>query len=95
MCGIEALLLALALGSELVEKKHSGPVTSINAVCGCECLGVGTSAYYMCEGAKAAAREEAEREHNRKVDEFKQIVKMCGAKPARDMTIGTDAREIK
>lgn len=81
MCGLEALMLALKLASELVVPQYDDniSITSINAVCGCECANT-HSEQLRCQAARLESRAMAVAAHNAKVKEFQQMTKMCNVK---------------
>jgi len=77
MCGLEALMLALKLATELVQPSSSWyPDMIVDASCsGCRC--VQGSAWHRCQAEKVEREAEEIRIHNAKVKEFQAIVKMC------------------
>ena len=81
MCGLEALMLALKLASDLVEPRYDPNVaiTSINAVCGCGCLTT-HSEQLRCQAAELESQAERIAAHNAKVKEFRQILRKCKVK---------------
>ena len=77
MCGAEALLLALKLGSELVKPESIDTgIRTVNAVCICCLPTAGQSA--MCEAQRLVDAEKRAEERNAKVKEYQAIAAKCG-----------------
>lgn len=81
MCGAEALLLALKLAMPLVSYERDTSLDSMTLECSgsCFCMNSGAS-YYRCMAEIEEAKATRIAEHNKKVDEFRGIAKMCGVK---------------
>lgn len=80
MCGLEALMLALKLGSEIAQPlyDHNSLLTTVPAVCGCSCGARSQADLLMCQVMEMRAESERIEKHNVKVQEFQRIARMCG-----------------